>query len=73
MSQLCKPCYSTIIRCVTTVSLQYKSYEEDLHGALTSQDTVSEGDVTLTEELAELLADNSEPPTKKQVGGIFNM
>ena len=52
--------------CISSSS-QYKSYEDDLNSAMTSLDTNVDSDMSLSEELANLLADNSEPPAKKQV------
>ena len=51
------------------LSAQYKSYEDDLNSAMTSLDTSSDCDMSLSEELATLLAETSErePPAKRQV------
>ena len=53
--------------CLSLSLFQYKSYEDDLNSAMTSLDTTTDCDVSLSEELASLLAEDSEPPAKKQV------
>ncbi|XP_063690027.1 charged multivesicular body protein 7-like isoform X1 [Bolinopsis microptera] len=52
---------------------EYKSYEDDLNSAMTSLDTNVDCDMSLSEELANLLADNSEPPPKKQDREVIDL